>query len=115
LSSLSAKPELKPALQDLMHESGIAAFWIDFAAIRDWLMDDENGVFAMVLPMAKIFGYSEIAEAVMDVLKAEFSVPSFSFRAEDAETFRFEFANTKIDPKNGLFAKLVNIYQKFSK
>ena len=115
LSSLSAKPELKPALQDLMNESGIAAFWIDFAAIRDWLMDDENGVFAMVLPMAKILGYSEIAEAVMDVLKAEFSVPSFSFRAEDAETFRFEFANTKIDPKNGLFAKLVNIYQKFSK
>ena len=115
LSSLSGKPELKPALQELMNASGIAAFWIDFAAIRDWLTDDENGVFAMVLPMAKLFGYSEIAEAVMDVLKAEFSVPSFSFRAEDAETFRFEFANVRIDPKNGLFAKLVNIYQKFSR
>ena len=115
LSSLAGTPEIKPALRDLMNESGISAFWIDFAGIRDWLMDDENGVFAALLPMAKIFGYSEIAESVMDVLRAEFSVPSFSFRAEDIETFRFEFANAKIDPKNGLFAKLVGIYQKFSK
>ena len=115
LSSLTGKPELKPALQDLMNEAGVAAFWIDFEAIRDWLMDDENGVFAAVLPMAKILGYSEIADAVMDVLKAEFSVPSFSLRAEDTETFRFEFANAKIDPKNGLFAKLVKIYHQFSK
>ena len=91
------------------------ALWIDFASIRDWITDDENGVFAMALPMAKIFGYSDIAEAVQDVLTAEFSVPSFSLRAEDVETYRLEFANVKVDSRNGLFARLVKVYQKFSK
>ncbi len=115
LSSLNATPEIKPALRDLMNEAGMLAFWIDFASIRDWITDDENGVFAMALPMAKIFGYSDIAEAVQDVLTAEFSVPSFSLRAEDVETYRLEFANVKVDSKNGLFARLVKVYQKFSK
>ena len=115
LPNLSAKPALKPALQDLVNAKGISAFWIDFAAVRDWLMDDENGVFAMLLPMAKIMGYGDILDAVRDVLTAEYSVPSFSFRAEDTETFRFEFANVKINPENGLFARLMKIYQKFGK
>ena len=78
-------------------------------------MDDENGVFAMLLPMAKIMGYGDILDAVRDVLTAEYSVPSFSFRAEDSETFRFEFENVKINPENGLFARLMKIYQKFGK
>ena len=88
--------------------------WIDFDEIRSWIMDDENGVMAMALPMAKMFGYGEIAEAVNEVLTAEFSVPSFSLRAESVETFRFEFANVKINPENGIIAKAIKIYQKFS-
>lgn len=115
LSSLNATPEIKPALRDLLNGTGMLALWIDFASIRDWITDDENGVFAMALPMAKIFGYSDIVEAVQDVLTAEFSVPSFSLRAEDVETYRLEFANVKVDSRNGLFARLVKVYQKFSK
>ena len=115
LQNLGGKPVLKPALESLMNAEGIAALWIDFEAIRGWITDDENGVLAMLLPMAKMLGFGEIADAVNDVLTAEYSVPSFSFRAEDPETFRFEFGNAKIDPKNGLFARLVKIYQKFSK
>ena len=115
LSSLSGKPSVKPALQSLLDAEGISAIWIDFDEIRSWIMDDENGVMAMALPMAKIMGYGEIAEAVRDVLTAEFSVPSFSLRAESIETFRFEFANAKINSENGILARLVKIYQKFSK
>ena len=114
LSSLNGKPSAKPALQSLLDADGIAAMWIDFDEIRSWIMDDENGVMAMALPMAKMFGYGEIAEAVNEVLTAEFSVPSFSLRAESVETFRFEFANVKINPENGIIAKAIKIYQKFS-
>lgn len=115
LASLNGTPKVKPALQSLLEAEGISAVWIDFDEIRSWLMDDENGVMAMALPMAKMFGYGEIADSVMDVLTAEFSVPSVSFRAESPERFRFEFANAKINPENGLFARLVKVYQRFSK
>ena len=115
LENLKSTPTLKPALSDLMNEKGISALWIDFAGIRDWIMDAENGVFAMVLPMAKMLGFGEIVEAANDILTAEFSVPSISLRAEDSETFRFEFANAGINAKNGLLARIVKVYQKFAK
>lgn len=115
LANLNTKPAAKPALQSLVDAEGIVALWLDFDEIRSWIMDDENGVMAMAIPMAKVFGYGEIAEAVNDILTAEFSVPSFSFRAENVETFRFEFANVKINPENGIIAKAIKIYQKFSK
>ena len=115
IENLKSTPALKPALSDLMNEKGISAIWIDFAGIRDWIMDSENGVFAMLLPMAKVMGYGDIVDAVNDILTAEFSVPSFSLRAEDPETFRFEFANAGINAKNGLFARIVKVYQKFAK
>ena len=115
IENLKATPALKPALSDLMNEKGVSAIWIDFAGIRDWIMDAENGVFAMLLPMAKVMGYGDVVDAVNDILTAEFSVPSFSLRAEDPETFRFEFANAGINSKNGLFARIVKVYQKFAK
>ena len=115
LSSLNGTPSVKPVLQSLLDAEGISAMWIDFDEIRSWITDAENGVMAVGMPMAKIAGYGEIAEAVNDILTAEFSVPSFSFRAESIGKFRFEFANTKINAENGLIARIVKIYLKFSK
>jgi len=114
LSNLSGKAAVKPALQTI-DVDGIAAMWFDFDEIRSWIMDDENGVMATALPMAKMFGYGEIAEAVNDILTAEFSVPSCSFRAETLDKFRFEFANVKINAENGIIARAIKVYQKFSK
>lgn len=115
LSNLSGKAAVKPALQTILDADGIAAMWFDFDEIRSWIMDDENGVMATALPMAKMFGYGEIAEAVNDILTAEFSVPSCSFRAETLDKFRFEFANVKINAENGIIARAIKVYQKFSK
>ena len=113
--NLTAKPVIKPALADLMNTEGISAIWVDFDEIRNWLLNDENGVFAMAMPMAKMMGFGEVVEAVRDVLTAEFSVPSMSFMALTPEEFRFEFANASINPENGLFAKLIGVYLKFMK
>ena len=115
IANISSQPSVKPALKSLLEAEGISALWIDFEAVREWIMSDENGVLAMGLPMAKMMGYGEIAESVRDVLSAELSVPSVSFRAENNQTFIFEFANVKINPENGLFTKLVKVYQKFNK
>ena len=115
LSSLNGSPAVKPALRSLLDSVGIAAMWIDFDGIRAWILDDENGVMAMLMPMAKFAGYGEVADAVNDILTAEYSVPSFSLRAENLEKFRFEFTNAKINPANGIFTRAVKIYQKFSK
>ena len=115
LASLNGTPSVKPVLQSLLDAEGISAMWIDFDEIRSWITDAENGVIAMAVPMAKIAGYGDIADAVNEILTAEFSVPSFSFRAESIGKFRFEFANTKINAENGLIARIVKIYLKFSK
>ena len=115
LTSLNGSPMIKPVLRSLVNSVGIAAVWVDFDGIRSWIMDDENGVMAMLMPMAKFAGYGEIAEAVNDILTAEFSVPSFSFRAENIEKFRFEFTNVKINPANGIFSRGVKVYQRLSK
>ena len=115
LSNLSGKAAVKPALQSLLDSEGLSAVWIDFDGIRLWITDPENGVMAMALPMAKMFGMGEIAEAANDILTAEFSVPSCSFRAEGIDKFRVEFANVKINAENGIIARAIKIYQKFSK
>ena len=115
LASLNGTPTVKPVLQSLLDAEGISALWIDFDEIRAWLTDAENGVMAMAIPMAKFAGYGEIADAVNEILTAEFSVPSFSFRAENVGKFRMEFANVKINAENGIIARAIKIYQKFSK
>lgn len=115
LANLSGKAAVKPALQSLLDSEGISAIWIDFDGIRSWITDPENGVMAMALPMAKMFGMGEIADAANDILTAEFSVPSCSFRAEGIDKFRVEFTNVKINAENGIIARAIKIYQKFSK
>ena len=85
LASLNGKPSVKPALQSLLDAEGISAMWIDFDGIRSWILDDENGVMATAVPMGKMFGLGDLVDAVNEILTAEYSVPSFSFRAESAE------------------------------
>lgn len=114
LASLSGKPAIKPALQELLDTESVLSMWLDFGALQSWINDDENGVMSL-LPMAKMMGFGEIADAVRDVLGAELSVPSVSFSATTPEIFRVEFANKKIDPANGIIAKIVNAYVKFAK
>ena len=115
LSTLSSKPIVKPLLEELLNTEGISAMWLDFEAARSWVMDADNGVFAMLLPMSKMMGFSEVVESVRDVLSAEFSVPSLSMMVENVGTLRFEFENAKINPENGLITKLVKLYLKYKK
>ncbi|MBQ7592883.1 MAG: hypothetical protein IJU48_00850 [Synergistaceae bacterium] len=115
LASLADKPEVTSALGDLLNKSAISAFWFDFAGLQAWLNDDENGVFAMAAPVAKIMGYGKYIDALREVLNAKLSVPSVSLWAENSETFYTDFAIAEINAEEGLMSKLVKIYRDFSK
>ncbi len=52
--------------------------WIDFAGIQSWIVDAENGVLAVLGPIAKFSGYGEIYDAAKEILDAKLSVPSVS-------------------------------------
>lgn len=115
LSSLGGTLELKPAFANLMERESSAALWLDFIGIRDWLLDDANGVFAAIAPIARIMGYNRHVQAVREVLGAEFSVPSVSLWSESDEIFHTEFALAEIDPQKGLFAQLIKAILELSK
>ena len=51
LPSLEQKPELKPALAELMTKKSTASCWVDFAGIQSWILDDNNGVMMMLAPL----------------------------------------------------------------
>ena len=111
LSSLEDKPALKPGLADLMSREAISAMWIDFAELQSWLNDEANGVFAAIGPLMTFGGYGQYFKALREVLSAELSVPSVSLWSESAEVFHTEFAVKNIDVNNGLFAKIIKLYQ----
>ena len=113
LASFSDRPNTDGAFGELMSKNAISSFWIDFAGIQSWLNDDANGVFAALTPIAGIFGYGQILDAVRNVLSADFSVRSLSLSAEDIETVHWEFALKDVRPEDGLFAKLVKVYRDF--
>ena len=115
LSSLSETPELNPALASLMEQDATTALWVNFAGIQAWLLDDTNGVFQTITPLATFMGYSKYVKALRDVLSAEFSVPSVSFWAESQEVYNAEFAIAEIDPENGLLARLIKVYMELNK
>ncbi len=115
LASLLEKPEMSPALSDLMNKYAISALWINFSGIQSWLNDDENGVFAFAAPVAKIMGYGKYIDALKDILSAQLSVPSVAIWAENSEVFHTEYSISEINPEEGLFAKFVKIYRDFSK
>ena len=113
LSSLSEKPELKPALSELMEHKSIGSLWIDFAGIQGWINNDDNGVFTTLAPIAGLMGYGKYVQMFRDIMSAELSVPSMSLWAESLEVAHMDFAVKEIDPDNGLFAKLLKVYQEY--
>ncbi|MBR0251138.1 MAG: hypothetical protein IJQ77_08650 [Synergistaceae bacterium] len=113
LASFSDRPNTEGAFGELMSKNSISSWWIDFAGIQSWLNDDANGVFATLTPIAGIFGFGQILDAVRNVLSADFSVRSMSLSGEDIETVHLEFALKEIRAEDGLFAKLVKVYRDF--
>lgn len=114
IENISAKPELKPALKELMDTEATSALWIDFAGIQSWIVDAENGVLAVLGPIAKFSGYGEIYDAAKEILYAKLSVPSVSTRSESIEIVHTEFEiDENVKPEDGLFAKLVKVAKKF--
>ena len=111
LSSLSEKPEPQPALAELLKRESIASMWVDFAGLQAWINNDENGVFTTLAPLAGIMGYGKYVQMFRDIMSAELSVPSMSLWAESLEVARFEFGIREINADNGLFAKLLKVYQ----
>ena len=111
LASLSDKPSVKPALSDLMERESISSLWLDFAEMQNWLNDEANGVFAAIGPLMTFGGYGQYFKALREILSAELSVPSVSLWAESPEVFRTEFAVKDINADNGLFAKIIKLYQ----
>ena len=114
LASFSDRPNTEGAFGRLMSKESVASLWIDFAGIQSWLNDDANGVFSTLAPIASLLGYGKILEAVRDVLSADFSVTSMSLRAEDVETFHFDFALKDVRAEDGLFTKLIKLYREFN-
>ena len=113
LQNISAKPELKPSLSELMNIEATSAMWIDFAEIQSWILDAENGVLAMVGPLAKFSGYGEIYDAAKEVLESKLSVPSMSVRSDTIEIIHTEFdIDEDVKAEEGLIAKLVNAAKK---
>lgn len=115
LTSLAETPDLKPALTDLLNREAVSAFWVDFVGVRDWLLDDSNGVFAAITPLATFMGYGRHVRAVREILSAEFSVPSLSIWSESPEVFYTEFSIADINPEEGVLSKLVKLYLEFNK
>ena len=114
LDSLTLKPEVNPVLSELMERESVASGWVDFAGIQSWINDPENGVFTTLAPFAAFMGYGKYLQAARDILSAEFSVPSVSIWSDGVEKFYTEFAVKDIDVNNGLFAKIIKVYQDFT-
>ena len=114
LASLEQKPELAPALADLMKRESIASGWIDFAGIQSWILDDDNGVMMMLAPLMTFGGYGKYYKALRDVLTAELSVPSAAVWCESPEILHYEFTLKEINPENGLFMRIMKVYQELN-
>ena len=115
LATLGGKPEIKPALNDLMNAPAVMGLWLDFAAIQSWLNADENGVMMVLGPIATFSGFGKQFQAFRDIVSAELSVPAMSIRFEDYETIHAEFGLADVNPENGLLAKIIKVYRDFNK
>ena len=111
LASLEQKPELMPALADLMKRESIASLWMDFAGIQSWILDESNGVMMMLAPLMTFGGYGKYYKGLQEVLTAELSVPSVAIWSESPEVVHYEFAVKEINPDNGLFMRILKVYQ----
>ncbi len=114
LSSLEQKPVLNSALADLLSRESTASTWVDFAGIQSWILDENNGVMAMLAPLMMFGGYGKYFKALQDVLTAELSVPSMSIWGKAPEFLHIEFAVKEINPENGLFMRIRKAYQELN-
>lgn len=115
LSSLAGSPDIRPMFAELLERVSVATIWLDFASLQAWINDENNGLMAFAGPMATFAGYGKQFQAVREVLNAELSVPSFSLWAESQGVFHMSFENRKINPQNGLIAKIIKAYLEFKK
>jgi hypothetical protein len=113
LANVASKPELKPALQELMDTESSAAMWLDFAAIQSWVLNPENGVLTLLEPIARFSGQGEVFDMVKDLLEAKFSVPSMTMRSDSFEIVHTEFQiDEDVKPEDGVMVRLVKICRK---
>ena len=113
LENISSKPEVKPALNELMNKLSISSYWIDFEGIRSWITAPENGILIMLEPLARFTGNGEIFDDVKSVLDAEFSIPSISFWADSQEIMYTQFNISEINSSNGLLRKIIGLSRKY--
>lgn len=113
LANVASKPELKPALQELMDTESSAAMWLDFAAMQSWVLNPENGVLTLLEPIARFSGQGEIFDMVKGLLEAKFSVPSMTMRSDSFEIVHTEFQiDEDVKPEEGVMVQLVKICRK---
>ena len=114
LANITAAPALKPALEELMNKEATSAIWLDFAEIQSWILAPENGILAILEPIAKFSGQGEIFDAAKEVLNAKFSVPSVSIFTEGIEIVNCEYQiDESVKAEDGLMSKLVRVGRKF--
>ena len=114
LENISASPELKPALKELLDTEASSALWLDFAAVQSWILAPENGVLTLLEPLARFSGQGEYFDAFKEILNARFTVPSMSVRSDSFEIIHTEFQiDESVKAEDGLMSKLVKIARKF--
>ena len=114
LANITAKPEIKSALKELLETESISSMWIDFAGIQSWLLAPENGVLILAEPIARFSGQGELFDAVKELLETKLSVPSLSVHSDSIEVAHMEFEIAEdVKAENGFLAKLVKLGRKF--
>ncbi len=114
IANVSAKPQLKPVLQELMDTDSTSSIWLDFAGIQSWIVAPENGVLALAEPLARFSGQGEIFDACKEILEAKFSIPSMAIHSDSFEVSHIEFQiDESVKPEEGLLTRLVKLARKF--
>ena len=114
LANITAKPEIKSALKELLETESISSMWIDFAGIQSWLLAPENGVLILAEPIARFSGQGELFDAVKELLETKLSVPSLSVHSDSIEVAHMEFEIAEdVKAENGFLSKLVKLGRKF--
>lgn len=112
LSATGENHALKAEFENLLARKSIASFWLDFEAIQSWLRDSTNGVITFLTPLAAFSGYGDVMSVVVDILNSKLSVPSVAFYSPNLETFFVECNLADVPEGEGVFPKLVTLYQK---
>ena len=112
VSAIGENKALKPTLENLLSRKSISSMWLDFAAIQDWFNNDDNGVFAILTPLATFSGYGDVVLSLRKLLNAKLSVPSMAFYCASEEVFFFEFDLADVKPEEGFLVHAIDLYKK---